>query len=527
MNDFRPNLERFLAACAAEGHAEGAADQEVLAPAICLPLHARAWSRVAELARAQELRWCAFWAAETDGGHEVFSVLEAAGQHLVLRASVAHGQPLPSQAMIYAAADRPERHAHDLLGTTFERQPDSRRWVRHAAWEADQFPLRRDFPTAVPTRQTPPDEHYAFASVQGQGVVEIPVGPVHAGIIEPGHFRFHAVGETILNLEERLGYVHKGIEKLAVGRDAAGLARLAARVSGDATVAHTWAACQALERAAGITVPQRALFLRAILLERERIANHIGDIGAICADVAFSFGQYQLSRLREEWQRASAVAFGHRLLMDRIVPGGVMTDLTIAEAQAMSDHANRIAEEFALIVKHLESSESLEDRLMTTGRLVPDDAKALGVVGYVGRASGQSYDVRVNSPHPPYEQFPFQPPGYHAGDVAARARIRAEEVTLSLDLLARMLRELPAGPVNTEWRKPRAGGEGLGIVESWRGELLTYVRLDADGLVQRYFPRDPSWLNWPALEQMILGNIVPDFPVCNKSVNGSYSGQDL
>jgi Ni,Fe-hydrogenase III large subunit/NADH:ubiquinone oxidoreductase subunit C len=520
-------MECFLAQCAAAGIAGGAPDPQALAPAICLPVRRSAWRSAAEAARAQGLRWSAFWASEAATGFEAFALLEADGRHVVLRAGLPRGRALPSQTPVYPAADRPERHARDLLGIPFEGQPDDRRWTRHAAWPAGEFPLRRGFPLGRPSEATPPDDRYPFATAHGAGVVEIPVGPVHAGIIEPGHFRFLAVGEMVLNLEQRLGYVHKGIEKLAVGRDAEALARLAARVSGDSTVAHGWAACQALERAAGIEPPERALWLRAVMLERERVANHIGDIGAICTDVAFSFGQYQLSRLREEWQRASAAAFGHRLMMDCVVPGGVAADLARASALEMAGHARRMATEFAAIIERLEASESLEDRLMNTGRLSPEVAAELGVLGYVGKASGLSYDVRADSPHPPYDRFAPKVPGYRAGDVAARARVRAEEALVSLELLGRLLEALPGGPARGGWPRHAGAGEGLGIVEGWRGELVSYVRLGSDGRVARYFPRDPSWLNWPALELMIQGNIVPDFPVCNKSVNGSYSGQDL
>jgi Ni,Fe-hydrogenase III large subunit/NADH:ubiquinone oxidoreductase subunit C len=527
MSEVTCPVDEFLAQCAAAGLAEGAPDHGVLAPATCLPVRGEAWRAAAEHAHALGLRWSAFWASETETGFEAFAVLEAAGRHVVLRSAVQAGEALPSQAPVYPAADRPERHAHDLLGIEFAGQPDDRRWTRHAAWPADEFPLRRDYAADRTGEPTPPDVRYPFATAQGAGVVEIPVGPVHAGIIEPGHFRFLAVGEMVLNLEERLGYVHKGIEKLAVGRVAAGLARLAARVSGDSTVAHGWAACQALERALGVDVPARALCLRAVLLERERIANHIGDIGGICTDVAFSFGQYQMSRLREEWLRASGEAFGHRLMMDCVVPGGVRSDLAPAVARGMMDHARRLAVEFAALIEQLEASESLEDRLMTTGRLAPELAARLGVVGYVGRASGLPYDVRADSPHAPYDRFRPPVPNYRAGDVAARARVRAEEALASLELIRSLLEALPEGAVRGRWPDGHGAGEGLGIIEGWRGELLCYVRLGSDGRVERYFPRDPSWLNWPALELLIQGNIVPDFPVCNKSVNGSYSGQDL
>ena len=352
------------------------------------------------------------------------------------------------------------------------------------------------------------------------------MGPVHAGIIEPGHFRFHAVGEEVLRLEERLGYVHKGVEKAAVGRNAEGLARLAGRVSGDSTVAHTWAACQALERAVGCVVPPRALHLRAILAERERIANHLGDIGAICNDVAFTFALAQLGRLRELWQRRSQQCFGHRLLMDVVVPGGVRGDIGIGGIGNLRADHRSLRQEVEVLFDLLEDNPSLMDRLVTTGRLDPETAGRMGAVGYVGRASGQAFDARRDSPYPPYDGLEVRVPVFSEGDVAARMRVRMEEVRVSLDLMDELLDTLPPGATRAPW-PAGAGGEGLGVVEGWRGEVLTYVRLDGAGRVARFFPRDPSWLTWPALEQLILGNIVPDFPVCNKSVNGSYSGHDL
>lgn len=522
-----PRLDRFLDGCTTGEMASGAPDAGALAPALLLPLRVSRWRDAATLARSIGLRFSAFWASEREGGFEVFSVLEADGRHVVLRGMVPEGHELLSIASVYPAADRPERHAHDLLGLRLAEQPDSRRWVRHAAWSGQEFPLRREFPAQRDPGPVPPDDRYPFTVAQGAGVVEIPVGPVHAGIIEPGHFRFLAVGETVLNLEQRLGYVHKGIEKIAVGRDAAGLVRLAGRVSGDATVAHAWAACMALERATGIEPPARALHLRAVMLERERVANHIGDIGGICTDVGFSFGQYQLMRMREEWHRLSGRIFGHRLLMDQVVPGGVVTDLPADAVTALVVQARAFAAELRTIIERLEASESLEDRLMTTGRLSPELAAELGVLGYVGKASGQDYDVRARSPHSPYDCFPITVPVYRAGDVAARARVRAEEALVSLVLIERLLEALPEGCVLVPWRVMNREGEGVGIVEGWRGELLSYIALDEHGRIARYYPRDPSLLNWPALELLMQGNIVPDFPVCNKSINGSYSGQDL
>jgi len=519
-------LSLFLDACLRNGVEPGIVDRDLLAPAAVIAAQPAQWRELAFAAKTADMRWCAFWARERDGGYEAFSCFEWGGAYLVMRCALDRGDELPSLASIYPNADRPERHAHDLLGIRFGGQPDARRWTRHRAWGEHDYPLRADF-SAAAAAPTPPDHEYPFVQAHGPGIVEIPVGPVHAGIIEPGHFRFQAMGEIILNLEQHLGYVHKGIEKIAVGRDAAGLARLAGRVSGDTTVAHAWAACQAMERAVKLEVPPRALALRGLLSERERIANHLGDIGAICNDAAFAFAFAQLMRLREDWLRESFAAFGHRLLMDSIVPGGTAVDVTSAQATKMKEHARALAAEAAEVIGILEDSESLEDRLMRTGRIEAELAKQLGLTGYVGKASGQLFDVRADAPYAPYDQLEVKIPHYRAGDVAARAKVRAEEIGISAELIVRLLETLPEGPVSSPWQAPARECEGLGIVEGWRGEIISYVRFDATGKIARFFPRDPSWLSWPALELCVQGNIVPDFPLCNKSVNGSYSGHDL
>jgi len=518
----------FLEALRVSLPAVGAPDPVGLHPAVTLTIDSSLWFDAASIARRSNARWCAFWASEHEQGFEAFGVFESAGQHVVLRTRIGLHDRLASHASIYPAADRPERHAHDLLGIGFAAAPDQRRWTRHQAWGAHEFPLRTGFhalPQATPF--TRPDMTYPFARAKGRGVVEIPVGPVHAGIIEPGHFRFQAVGESVLNLEERLGYVHKGVEKLAVGRTPEGLVRLAARVSGDSTVAHAWAACQAIERATGIEVPPRAQWLRAIMAERERIANHLGDIGAICNDVGFVFAQAQLTRLKERFVRGSHAVFGHRFMMDRIVPGGVTVDMAPGMPGPMIEEVAQLEKQAADIVMMLEDSESLEDRLMTTGRLTPDQASRLGVVGYVGKASGCGFDVRRDAAYAPYDRFEFQVPVYRAGDVAARARVRSDEIASSLELIHQLLQSLPEGDIRGASDVPRREAEGIGMIEGWRGEILTYVRLGADGTAVRFYPRDPSWLLWPALELLIQDNIVPDFPVCNKSINASYSGHDL
>ncbi|MGH8498129.1 MAG: nickel-dependent hydrogenase large subunit, partial [Methylococcales bacterium] len=406
--------------------------------------------------------------------------------------------------------------------------PDPRRWIRHQAWPENIYPLLKSFPVqGQPLAQTSPDRGYPFIAAEGAGVYEVPVGPVHAGIIEPGHFRFQAVGETVLNLEERLGYVHKGIEKIAEGRNPEGLARLAGRISGDTTVAHTWAACLAMERAAGIEAPPRAIHLRAIFCERERIINHIWDMAAICNDVSFAFPFYQFGRLREVWLRENQSCFGHRLLMDRIVPGGVGSDLNAGSVGQMQQSIRWLEKEVDFIVTIADFSESLEDRLVTTGILSTDLAKKLGALGYVGRASGQTFDVRRDAPYAPYDRLEVTVPVDKQGDVAARFWVRYKEVKASCTLLQQLLESLPDGDLRTDWKVPAEGAESLGFVEGWRGEILCYIRFGQDNKIDRFYPRDPSAINWPALEKLVMDNIVPDFPVCNKSVNGSYSGHDL
>ena len=504
-----------------------------LAPAQLILVQAQDWSRLGSQAKALDWRWVAGWGEDmgADGSESIRinACFEKAGTYLVARTALPRATPvLSSHTVFYPGADRPERHIRDMLGVVFSDHPDARRWTRHQAWQDSEFPLRRDFPAAGrPPVQTPADHQYKFLLAQGGGVYEIPVGPVHAGIIEPGHFRFQAVGETVLKLEERLGYTHKGIEKIAEGRDAEGLARLAGRVSGDATVAHTWAACAAMEQAAGLEVPPRAIWLRALMCERERVANHVGDIGALLNDIAFTFGFYQFARLREEWQRISREAFGHRFMMDCIVPGGVAMELDKRFIGVMRDEAHTVRKQIGKLMAIINDLPSVADRVRGTGVLKPEYARALGCLGYVGRASGMDFDVRRDAPYPPYDRMTVKVPLHHYGDVNARARTRLEEITASFDLIEALLAGLPAGPVRAGWKHPAAGAEGLGLIDGWRGEILSFVRFGADGRIARFFPRDPSWTTWPALELLIHDNIVPDFPVCNKSVNGSYSGHDL
>lgn len=501
-----------------------------LAPAQLWTLPSERWADSAALFAARRWRFSALWAEQQAPSFLINALFEQQGEYVLLRCQLSGNMPsLPSITPYYPAANRVERHIQDLYGILFSGHPDPRRWITHRAWQPVDHPLLKEFPVAGQgiTTPSPPDMHYPFLSASGESVYEIPVGPIHAGIIEPGHFRFQAVGETVLNLEAHLGYVHRGVEKIAEGREASGLARLAGRVAGDSTVAHTWAACRAMEQAAQLEIPPRAAWLRAIMAERERIANHLGDVGAICNDVAFSFANAQFSRLREDWQRLSVQCFGHRMMMDKIIPAGVAVDLNAEHIALQQQQCQVILAELEELAAILDRHTGIEDRLASTGILSPELAQKLGCLGYVGRASGQEFDVRKQAAYFPYDQLSFTVPIFQTGDVKTRVLVRLEEIKIALNLLLACFTQLPTGDIVGSWQAPDSGAEGLGVVEGWRGEIISFVRFGVAGRISRYYPRDPSCLNWTALELMIRNNIVPDFPVCNKSVNAAYSGHDL
>jgi len=368
---------------------------------------------------------------------------------------------------------------------------------------------------------------YGWAQCEGEGVYEIPVGPVHAGIIEPGHFRFQAVGETVLNLEERLGYVHKGIEKQFESMPLAEGYRLAGRVSGDSTVAHSLAYSMAVESMTGCQVSERAHWIRALCLERERIANHLGDLGAISNDAAFAFLLYQMARLKEILLRTNRKIFGHRFMMDQTVPGGMATDITMPDVQSLRTEMSWLEREFNTLVAIYDGNPSLEDRVRETGTLAPEKARELCTVGFVARASGLNVDCREFNPFPPYDRMEIEVPVLVSGDVHARAWVWVEEVRESIRIIRYILDTLPDGPVRTACTEPPPDKAGFAAIEGWRGEILYWIQTGPGGEINRCMVRDPSSLNWIGLEQALPGNIVPEFPLCNKSFNQSYSGHDL
>jgi Ni,Fe-hydrogenase III large subunit/Ni,Fe-hydrogenase III component G len=487
------------------------------------------WRELAVQARGQGGRLVSLWGSDQSDhgrGFEIHLTVTLGSALLWATLPVAQAQDgFPDLSDVFPAANRMQRTVFDMLGVPAMGAADQRQWLRHAAWPAQVYPLRKSV-SATAAFENGKDE-YPFVQVTGDGVHEIPVGPVHAGIIEPGHFRFSVVGERVLRLEERLGYKHKGIEKRFEGMQARDAARLAGRVSCDSTVAFAWAYSMAYESAALTSPPPRACWLRALLLERERIANHLGDLGFLANDAGLAFGLAQLSRLKEDVLRMNQAAFGHRYAMDVVVPGGLARNVENAALHSMIAQGDALLREVRELKDILEDHPGLQDRFIGAGRVEPELADRLGLTGLAGRASGIAADLRVQFGCAPYDQLDVHMATHRNGDVAARVIVRFEELFASFAMCNTILHRLPAGDVFTEPSVPPAGSIGVGWVEGWRGEVMVAIETGVDGSLRRVHPHDPSWHNWPVLEHAILGNIVPDFPLINKSFNMSYAGVDL
>jgi Ni,Fe-hydrogenase III large subunit len=445
-------------------------------------------------------------------------IAESAGEIAVISLACPAGT-FPSVGAQHPPAIRLERAIHSLYGLEPVGAPDARPWLDLGFWGVEH-PLgeRTPAPAVRPS--------YAFLPVEGESLHQIPVGPVHAGIIEPGHFRFTASGETVVRLEQRLGYVHKGIESLMAGATIERAAQLAARTSGDSTVAYGIAFARAVEAALNIEAPPRAQYLRALMAELERLANHLGDIGAVCNDASFAIMHAHCSILRERVLRAAEACFGHRLMMDRVVPGGIARDLADGGIAQVKNMLAEIRERFPRLIALYDNTASLQDRTVATGIVSAALVRQFGAGGYVGRASGRGFDARKTPGYAPYDQLDFETPLLDSGDVNARVWVRIREVEQSLGLIDQILRRLPDGSLAAPLTAAGGITEGLGIAETFRGDVLVWIRLDGDR-VSRCHLRDPSWFQWPLLEAAIEGNIVADFPLCNKSFNCSYSGHDL
>ena len=470
------------------------------------------------------------FAEDACAGEKVFFVyhlyaLDSAHGFILVRVPVPADKPeLNSLTDAVPAANWQEREIQDLFGIRLVGHPNPRRCALHDDWP-EVCPLRKDFDlrTRLPAFE---GERHRFREVEGEGVFQVPVGPVHAGIIEPGHFLFSVGGEPVLYLQLRMFYVHKGVEKLFESLPIPHGIRLAESISGDSSFAHATAFCHAVERAAGVEAPPRARALRTVCLELERLCNHIADIGAICTDVAFVTAHMHALRLRERILRMNEQLTGNRLLRGMACLGGVRFDFDAGHLHALAQLVDEVERQFNDLVELIRGNAGLRDRLETTGVLSPKVARDLGVVGVAGRASGFDHDLRRDFPHAFYDRVQFTVPVFTEGDVQHRMVVRREEVFQSLAILRQVMGQLPAGPVAVPVGEVPPDRVALGYVEGWRGEIFHWIHTAPGNRLTRCKVKDPSLQNWPALSEAILGNIIPDFPVVNKSFNLSYSGTD-
>lgn len=486
------------------------------------------WYTLAGQLQASGGRLLTLWGADDrdrDGRFRIYAAFLVKEGVVVLEHEMesASKPTYPSLTNLFPCALHMERGIYDLLGIA-SMEPDHRGWLRHGGWPQTTFPLRRDFDANQQFAFQ--SQAYPFVQVEGDGVHEIAVGPVHAGTIEPGHFRFSVVGEKVLRLEARLGYTHKGVSKRFEELSQSEGHRLAARLSGDSAVAFSWAYCAAFEAISHTICPPRAAALRALALEHERLANHLGDLGALGNDAGFAFGLTQFSRMKEDLLRANQAVFGARYLFDFVQPGGVATGLPENAPPLLLDLYRVLEEGVSCLRAVYDNHPGLQDRFRETGILKQESAEKLGAVGLAGRASGVPLDLRLDHAWPPYDTLKPNLITQSGGDVAARVQVRFDEIFESLRLCRKLLEVTDSGPIQTACPLADADRLGIGLIEAWRGPVFIALESGPDGSIRRCHAHDSSWQNWPLLEYAILGNIVPDFPLINKSFNLSYSGHD-
>ena len=460
-----------------------------------------------------------------DGAYGVHALFDRGfPEWFLLSSSLPEGDPrYPSVTRTVLAAHWYERYAMDMFGIVAEGHPDPRRLVLHENMPEGVHPLRKDFAwnTKLPRANVP----YPMHHVEGEGIYEIPVGPIHAGIIEPGHFRFNVAGERIITLEGKLFFTHKGVEKLLEGKNSASALPFVERISGDCAASHALAFCQAVESIAGCDVPARAQDIRALLCELERVTMHIFDIGNIIGNgTGYTVLAAHGFRLREDMMRLSQALCGNRFWRGMFVPGGCARDLDAQALRSVGSCIDVVFDDMSALFEMAMGSDAVRERLETSGILRTDAALAYGAVGPAARASGIDRDVRRDHPYASYRRCPVRVSVQTGGDVYARLLVRREELAASVAVIRHLLHHLSGGPVLS----PCSPGTGaaIGAVESWRGELIHVVYMH-NGVTDRCVIRDPSFCNWPLFAEIGPGNIVPDFPLCNKSLNLSYSGTDL
>ena len=456
--------------------------------------------------------------------HAVFAVDED-GSLLTLRAGIPMNDlTVPSITATVMAAHWYERLIWDQFGIVATGHPDWRRLMHHQNIPAGTFPMRKDF--AWNTKLAQADEPYPMHAVEGQGIYEIPVGPIHAGIIEPGHFRFNVRGERILTLEGKLFFKHKGVEKLLEGKTPVEAMPFVEHVTGNMSVAHAIAFCEAVERISGTHVPERAKVLRSFLNEVERVAMHVFDVGNMGGmGTGFTFMAAQCFRLNELVRRLGVELTGHRFFRGAIVPGGLSRDISNETLKKAIDEFGRIEAELKKVMGVAYGKDGLMERFETTGVLSKATALAMGGLGLPVRSSGVARDLRVERPYAAYGTFQPNVVVQTSGDVRARFDARVLELAESFRLMREMVEKIPSGSVSAP--VAAKAGSAFGWSEGWLGEVLDWVRLDEDGKIERCVIRDPSFCNWSLFGEIGPGNIVPDFPLCNKSLNLSYSGTDM
>ena len=471
---------------------------------------------------------------EKDGVFRVYAVFSVPGadRFFIIVLPIKPDEPrFPSITPLVPAAHWYEREIMDLFGLVPQGHPDKRRLVFHEAFPAGSHPLRKDWNITEADRKEWGEGRavkvaHPFMEVTGEGIVEIPVGPVHAGIIEPGHFRFSAVGETIFFLEPRLFYTHKGTEKHFEKFGFIEGVRLAERVSGTSSFAHGAAYCMAVERMMGIEISERAAAVRTLVLELERLYNHIGDIGNMCAGTAFAVGYMNGAVIKERLMQLNERLTGSRYLRGLNVIGGVTKDVFV-QADDILRTIDAATKDYKDLMHLLLGSVSHVERLENTGKLSKDLARKLGVTGVAARASGLPDDMRKSHPHLLYDRLIFEAHTREKGDVMARMMVRSEEIECSISMIQALFESGYKGDLAVPHKSAPAYASALGYVETPRGSLFYWVMADRNGRPLRVKLRSPSYCNWPAVPFAVHGNIVPDFPLCNKSFNLSYSGTDM
>jgi len=444
---------------------------------------------------------------------------------IVVSVCVTEAEPsFPSIMKEVPAAHWYEREIRDLFGLDPLGHLDKRNLVVHADWPEGLYPLRKGF--SLDSEVPRADGQFPFDTVEGEGVIQVPVGPIHAGIIEPGHFRFSAVGDTVLNLEARFFYTHRGMEKLAEGKTPLEALPIVERICGACSFSHTTSYCQALEKLSGTEIPTRANYIRTVVLELERLYNHVGDVGNICAGIGFAFGTMHGARLREELMQLNEIVFGSRFLRGINTPGGVRRDISSQSTHLILVTLEKLVREFRDLVEIMFDTNSYMDRVQNTGIVWNRTARDMHAVGPAARSAGVDRDVRRDHPYAAYNSVSFKVPVYQEGDVLARVKVRIDETFEAVNIIRQILMAMPAGELTQPLGKMIPYSYAVGMTESARGENVHFIMMGQDQTIDRYMVRSASYVNWPVLPMIVPGNIIPDFPLINKSFELCYSCMD-